>query len=191
LKGVHQNGSASLTRRPQTLQLRLRRHPPPDFLIFAGPGRRSCGIFWIRTSRAVKSWHTRKPTLAELLKRCDDSSRMADDSFKVFILDQLSALPELRARAMFGAQGLYAGECFFGIVDAGRLFFKTDAQSQAGYTARGMGPFTYQMKGRVVTMGYHEVPPDVLENSAELTAWARRAVQVAASSKKPAKSPVR
>jgi DNA transformation protein len=112
---------------------------------------------------------------------------MPDDSFKEFVLDQLSALPELRARAMFGAHGLYSGEKFFGILDEGRLFFKTDAQSQADYTARGMGPFTYESKGEVMTMAYHEVPPDVLENAPEITAWAHRAIQVAASSKKSPK----
>jgi DNA transformation protein len=110
---------------------------------------------------------------------------MPDDSFKEFVLDQLGALPELRARAMFGAHGLYAGETFFGILDEGRLFFKTDASSQADYTARGMGPFTYESKGKVLTMAYHEVPPDVLENAPELTTWARKAIQIASSSKKP------
>ena len=89
--------------------------------------------------------------------------RMADDSFNEFVLDQLSALPDLRAKAMFGAHGLYCGETFFGILDEGRLFFKTDAQSQADYAARGMGPFTYEVKGKLMTMSYHEVPPDVLE----------------------------
>ena len=113
---------------------------------------------------------------------------MADDSFKEFVLDQLSALPDVRARAMFGAHGLYSGGRFFGILDEGRLFFKTDAQSQADYTARGMPPFTYEMKGRVMTMGYHEVPPDVLENREELVAWAHRAIQIAAHSKKSQKS---
>lgn len=108
---------------------------------------------------------------------------MADDSFKEFVLDQLSALPDVRAKAMFGAQGLYSGESFFAILDEGRLFFKTDAQSQADYTARGMGPFTYEMKGRVMTMSYHEVPPDVLENAPELVVWARRAIEVATSGK--------
>jgi len=112
---------------------------------------------------------------------------MTDDSFKEFVLDQLGALPELRARAMFGAHGLYSGEKFFGILDEGRLFFKTDSSSQVGYTTRGMGAFTYEMKGRVMTMAYHEVPPDVLENAPELTIWACRAIQVAASSKKPVK----
>jgi DNA transformation protein len=112
---------------------------------------------------------------------------MPDDSFNEFVIDQLGALPELRARAIFGAHGLYAGEKFFGILDEGRLFFKTDASSQADYTARGMGAFTYESKGKILTMAYHEVPPDVLENAPELTAWARRAIQLAASSKKPVK----
>ncbi len=114
---------------------------------------------------------------------------MAEDTFKAFVLGQLSALPELRARAMFGAHGLYCGENFFGILDEGRLFFKTDAQSQADYTARGMGPFTYEMKGKTMTMAYHEVPPDVLEQPHELTLWARRAIQIAATKPKPHRKP--
>ena len=112
---------------------------------------------------------------------------MPDDSFKEFVLDQLSALPELRARAMFGAHGLYSGGRFFGILDEGRLFFKTDTQSQADYTARGMGPFTYESKGKLMTMAYYEVPPDVLEQPQELAEWARKAIGVAASSRKQAK----
>jgi DNA transformation protein len=112
---------------------------------------------------------------------------MPDDSFKEFVLDQLSALPDVRARAMFGAQGLYQGEHFFAILDEGRLFFKTDAQSQSDYTARGLGPFTYESRGKVMTMTYHEVPPEVLEQPPELVEWARRAIAIAARSRKPAK----
>ena len=81
---------------------------------------------------------------------------MADDSFKEFVLDQLSALADVRARAMFGGHGLCSGDHFFGILDEGRLFFKTDASSQADYTARGMAPFTYESKGKLLTMSYHE-----------------------------------
>ena len=113
---------------------------------------------------------------------------MPDDSFKEFVLDQLRALPDVRARAMFGAHGLYQGESFFAILDEGRLFFKTDEASQAEYTACGMEPFTYESKGRVLTMSYHEVPPDVLENAPELVTWAQRAIRVAASSKQLAKT---
>jgi len=108
---------------------------------------------------------------------------MPDDSFKEFVLDQLSALPDLRAKAMFGAHGIYSGDHFFGILDEGRLFFKTDATSQEDYTARGMGPFTYEMKGKVMAMAYHEVPPEVLEQPPELVMWARKAIGLAVRAK--------
>jgi DNA transformation protein and related proteins len=113
---------------------------------------------------------------------------MADESFKTFVLDQLAAVPDLRARAMFGAHGLYSGGRFFGILDDGRLFFKTDSQSQPDYIARGMGPFTYELKGRLMTMSYHEVPPDVFEAAPELVAWAERAIETAARYRKSSRT---
>src|SRR5690349_16294697 len=104
---------------------------------------------------------------------------MPDESFKEFVLDQLRALPDVRTRAMFGAYGLYQGEFFFAILDEGRVFFKTDAVTERDYASRGMGPFTYESRGRVQTMSYREVPPDVLENAPELVLWAQRAIQAA------------
>jgi DNA transformation protein len=83
---------------------------------------------------------------------------MADESFKDFALDQLSALSELRAKAMFGGYGLYQGKNFFGILFDGRLYFKTDEKSRKEYVAEGMEPFTFEQRGRVMTMQYHEVP---------------------------------
>lgn len=113
---------------------------------------------------------------------------MPDDSFKVFVLDQLAALPDVRARAMFGAHGLWQGAHFFGILDEGRLYFRTDAASAADYTARGMEPFSFESRGRVITFQYHEVPPEVLDCAPELVAWAQRAIRVAAANPpKPAR----
>ena len=114
---------------------------------------------------------------------------MADDSFKAFVLDQLAALPDVRARAMFGAHGLYSDDKFFGILDEGRVFFKTGATNEKDFTARGMGPFTYEMKGKVMTMAYHEVPTEILEQPHELILWARKAIALAVAKKKktPAK----
>jgi DNA transformation protein and related proteins len=111
---------------------------------------------------------------------------MADESFKEYVLDQLAALPDVRARAMFGAHGLYADGKFFAILDEGRLFFKTDAATEKEFLNRGMGPFTYEMHGKTMSMRYHEVPPEILEQPLELVLWARRAVAVAAGQKKKA-----
>lgn len=112
--------------------------------------------------------------------------RVFDASFKSFVLDQLTALPELRARAMFGGHGLYSGERFFGILFEGRVYFKADEVTRADYESRGMSAFTYEMKGRVMTMSYYEVPLDVLEDRDEAVVWARQAIEVAA--KKPARA---
>jgi len=109
---------------------------------------------------------------------------MAAESFNEFALDQLCALPDLRVKAMFGGHGLYQGKLFFGILFQGRLYFKTDEQSREDYVALGMEPFTYEQRGRVMTMQYHEVPPRVLEDREELTAWAKRALQASSARSK-------
>jgi len=104
---------------------------------------------------------------------------MPGNSCKEFVLDQLCALPDLRAKAMFGAHGLYQGERFFGILDEGRLFFKVSDASKAAYIGRGMGPFTYESRGKTLTMGYYEVPLEIVEKPTDLVEWARQAIQVA------------
>jgi DNA transformation protein len=104
---------------------------------------------------------------------------MPHDTFKEFVFDQLSPLPELRAKAMFGGHGLYCGEWFFAVLFEGRLYFKVDDVSRAAYAELGMEPFTYTKAKRVMTMGYWEVPPEILEDRDQLLAWARQAVQVA------------
>jgi DNA transformation protein len=116
---------------------------------------------------------------------------MADYSFKEFVLDQLAEVPDVRIRAMFGGAGVYSGDHFFAILDEGRLFFKTDDKSKADYLDRGMGPFTYSAQGKKMTMAYHEVPPEILENAPELVTWARRAIKMAMDKKAKPKRPIR
>jgi DNA transformation protein len=99
---------------------------------------------------------------------------MADDDFVSFVLDQLSRLPGIRHRRMFGATGLYQGELFFAIVDDGRLYFRTDDGSRPDYESRGMKAF--RPKPDQVLKNYYEVPVDVLEDDTVLCEWARRAV---------------
>jgi DNA transformation protein len=102
--------------------------------------------------------------------------RQQDQSFKDFVLDQLSLLPDLRAKAMFGGHGLYQGERFFGILMQGRLYFKTDEATRKKYLKRGMAPFIYEKARQTTTIHYFEVPAEVLEDREQLVAWAREAI---------------
>jgi DNA transformation protein and related proteins len=95
------------------------------------------------------------------------------DGFKDFVLDQLTELPGLTHRAMFGGYGLYCGRVFFGIVHKGRLYFKTNATTASLYRERKMNPFRPNDKQTLNT--YYEVPVDVLEDAGELTIWAQQA----------------
>ena len=104
--------------------------------------------------------------------------------FRSFVLDQLGGVPLLRSRAMFGGVGLYSGETFFGILAADELFLRTDESTRGAYEAAGSEPFR-PYADRPMTMAYWRVPLGVLEDAADLGAWAKAAVRVAASA--PAK----
>jgi DNA transformation protein len=101
------------------------------------------------------------------------------DSYVEYVVDQLSRLGSVEARAMFGAHGLYCGGVFFAIIADGRLYFKTDAASRREYEGRGMGAFRPNPRQTLRT--YYEVPVEVLEDDEELAAWAERALAAAES----------
>jgi DNA transformation protein len=97
------------------------------------------------------------------------------DGFKEFVLDQLSDLPGLTCRAMFGGYGLYQREKFFGIIHKGRLYFKTDQMTASRYRTRGMKPFTPTPTQRL--KHYYEVPVEILEVPDDLIVWASQAAE--------------
>ena len=99
------------------------------------------------------------------------------DNYRTYIVDQLSALPTLSTRRMFGGLGLYSGELFFALIDDDVLFFKVDDANRDDYTSRGMKAFM-PFPGQP-SLGYFQVPEDVIEEAEELTRWARRSVEVA------------
>jgi len=98
---------------------------------------------------------------------------MTNTSFKDFVLDQLGGLGPVRARAMFGGFGLYAGRVFFGIVHEDRLYFKVSEATRASYEGRGQAPF--RPNARQTLKSFYEVPLAILESPAALVEWARDA----------------
>jgi DNA transformation protein len=107
---------------------------------------------------------------------------MKVDSFKEFVLDQLSALSELKCRAMFGGYGLYERETFFGIIYQSRIYFKTDSLTRPFYQKNGMKPF--QPNIRMTLKNYYEVPVDVIEERERLFDCAVKAIHCQKEKKK-------
>jgi DNA transformation protein len=98
-----------------------------------------------------------------------------DNSFKDFVLDQLTLLGLVRCRAMFGGYGLYRGDVFFGIIFRGVLYFKTSGTTKTRYIAAGMKPFRPNSKQILKT--YYQVPAGILENADELMRWAHESIE--------------
>ena len=96
--------------------------------------------------------------------------------FRDYVLDQLRAVAPVTAKAMFGGIGIYTRGTFFALIADDVLYFKVDATTRPAFEAAGSKPFNPFGKG---TMGYYELPADVLENEDELREWMRAAVAVA------------
>ena len=99
------------------------------------------------------------------------------DNYRTYIVEQLAALPALSTRRMFGGIGLYSDALFFALIDDDVLFFKVDDSNRDDYVSRGMKAFM-PFPGQP-SLGYYQVPPDVIEEAEELARWARRSVEVA------------
>ena len=113
------------------------------------------------------------------------------DNYRTYIVEQLAALPGLSTRRMFGGIGIYSDAWFFALIDDDVLFFKVDDSNRDDYVSRGMKAFM-PFPGQP-SLGYFQVPPDVIDEAEELTRWARRSVEVAqrAGMKKQKKTPPR
>jgi DNA transformation protein len=107
---------------------------------------------------------------------------MKTDTFKNYVIDQLSGMKGVRAKAMFGGFGLYRGKAFFACILKERLYYKTDERTSVKYMEAGMGPFRYN--DRMTLKTYFEVPPDVIEDPDMLAEWAIEAAGIKGTIKK-------
>ena len=105
-----------------------------------------------------------------------------------WLFEQLAPLGRLRARAMFGAFGLYCDDLFFAIVSDDVLYLKVDQLSRAEFEAENLSPFTYSMKdGSISTLSYYPVPDYALESGTNLQHWAKKGIAAALRAQKTPK----
>ena len=102
--------------------------------------------------------------------------------FRQFVLDQLSEVMPVTARAMFGGVGLYAKGLFFALIDDDVVYFKADDQTRGDFLALGSKPF--MPPGDKPSLSYYELPTDVLEDLEQLGEWMNKALGAARRKKK-------
>ena len=101
------------------------------------------------------------------------------DEFVDHCLDLLGRLGPCRARRMFGGHGIDVGDVFIAIVANEQLFLKVDAPSQPAFEAAGCRPFTYEAKGKRMTMAYWSAPDEAMDSAELMSAWGHHALDAA------------
>lgn len=103
---------------------------------------------------------------------------VADKEFIAHIIDMLSPLGSVRARAMFGGHGFYLDDIMFALMADDVLYLKVDTTTEPTFAAQGLDPFVFTAKsGRQATMSYRTAPPDAMDDADALVPWARLAVE--------------
>ena len=105
-------------------------------------------------------------------------------------LELLAPLGRVSAQPMFGGHGLRIDDQFVGLIAFDRLYLKVDVETRPIFEAAGCEPFTYEGKGRPITMNYWTVPPQAMESPQFMQPWARLALQAALRARlsKPARN---
>ena len=101
-----------------------------------------------------------------------------------YLIDLLSPWKAVTVKKMFGGYGVYHGGLMFGLVAESDLYFKVADENRADYQEAGSAPFSYQSKGKRVTLSYWQVPPAIMDDPDALSSWAEKAYAVAIKAKK-------
>ncbi len=102
----------------------------------------------------------------------------ADVGYKEHVMEMLTPLDGVSARAMFGGYGIFHEGTMFALISGSTLYFKVDDATRDSYEEAGGEQFQ--------RMPYFQVPVDVLEEESALREWAQAAIVVghATASKK-------
>jgi DNA transformation protein and related proteins len=102
-----------------------------------------------------------------------------EPQFLSYVRDQLRRWAPVEIRRMFGGHGVFRGNTMFGLIHADALYLRTDDGNRGDFAAAGMAAFTYARGAKTVSLGYHEVPAEVIEDGENLAQWAARAFAAA------------
>lgn len=114
---------------------------------------------------------------------------MSDGEFIAYLLELMSVLGPVRARRMFGGEGIFLDGLMIALVGDGTLYLKSDAETDAEFVEEGMEKFSYVKKGKPSFMSYYQAPEAVFDDSEHMRLWGEKAYGAAlrAAAKKTGK----
>ncbi len=99
------------------------------------------------------------------------------DEFIEYLEEIGSGLGEVAGKRMFGGHGLFVDGKMFAIVADGVLYFKVDDANEGEFEVLDLPRFTYNRKGKAMTLRYRRAPEEAVENSRALKKWAKLGIE--------------
>ena len=101
----------------------------------------------------------------------------ASPEYLNFVLEQLSAVGDVKGRAMFGGYGIFHEGLMFALISEDTLYFKVSESNRDMYKRAQSRPFPHGIS-------YWEVPTDVLEENTKLHEWVNISIESATEAAK-------
>ncbi len=93
-----------------------------------------------------------------------------------FLIELFAGFGPVAIRRMFSGYGVSADGVNFALVLGGAVYLRVDAMSIPRFEAEGCGPFSYEAKGKLRTIGsYWRLPERLYDEPDEVAEWARTA----------------
>lgn len=107
-----------------------------------------------------------------------------DRSLILFVEELFAPLGVIRVRKMFSGGGIYCDGVMFGLISRDIIYLKVDETSIPSFKAEGSTPFVYKSRSKQVQMPYWRLPERLLDETDEITDWAKKAFNIARSNYK-------
>jgi DNA transformation protein len=100
------------------------------------------------------------------------------------IEDLFAAVGPVHTRRMFSGYGVFRDDLCFALVLRGEIYMKADAQTEALFRDAGSEPFSYERRGRLVSVAFWRLPDAALDDADAAGDWARIALEAAGRKKR-------
>lgn len=97
--------------------------------------------------------------------------------------DLMAPLTTVLPKRMFGGVGLFVDGLMVALVIDEQLYLKTSPSTRKYFEQEGLPAFTYQRKGKTISLSYYLAPESFLEDPDDALLWGRRAIEAAISTR--------
>ena len=96
-----------------------------------------------------------------------------------YLLELYRPMSGVSARPMFGGYGFFKEGRMFALISDNELYLKVDALIRKEFEERGLSKFTYQKKGKKISLSYYRAPAECLDESRILVEWSEKSFEAA------------